>query len=492
MNYTHVPLSVLNSGVQALVQMVAKRGGRYSLSCNPDLTFDVDDLYRASGRPLFKIAMVHPDLPYLEGESEVGADFFDVVVDAGRDGRHELFALPHEPISDADHMIGLYSSSLVVDGGTIQVGIGSLSEAIGAALVLRQGDNVKYAALVRKLGSLGAIPTTVTPVTNAFTAGLYGLSEMVTDVFMHLRRAGVLKREVIDEVSGNRTFLHGAFYLGSKEFYEWLRKLPAPEMKGIRMTRVSKVNDLYDPNEVLLRRQRVGARFFNTSMQMSLLGEAMSDTLPDGKVVSGIGGQYNFVAMSQELNGARGILMLRSTYLAEGGERSNIVWTPGHVSIPRHLRDIVVTEYGIADLRGRSDEETIKGLLAITDSRFQAELLDRAKRAGKITLDYRIPAEQSRNTPERLFEFCNAHRDHFRPFPFGSDFTEAEERLALTLQKIKADAKTSKLKVMWNALRAGGGGGFGEELQRMELLKAGSISERLNRRILRAYLKNQV
>ena len=63
--------------------------------------------------------------------------------------------------------------------------------------------------------------------------------------------------------------------------------------------------------------------------------------------------------------------------------QSNIRWDYGHTTIPRHLRDIVVTEYGVADLRGKSDRDVIAAMLAITDSRFQDELMRQAKDAGK-------------------------------------------------------------------------------------------------------------
>jgi acyl-CoA hydrolase len=82
----------------------------------------------------------------------------------------------------------------------------------------------------------------------------------------------------------------------------------------------------------------------------------------------------------------------------------NIIWSYGYETIPRHLRDIVITEYGIADLRGRTDEEIIASLLNVADSRFQQSLLKRAKAAGKICADYRIPEAFRNNPPARLAE----------------------------------------------------------------------------------------
>ena len=104
-------------------------------------------------------------------------------------------------------------------------------------------------------------------------------------------------------------------------------------------------------------------------MMMSLLGAATSDALEDGRVVSGVGGQHDFVSMAQALPGGRSLLVLPATRTSSGRVTSNIVWRYGHTTIPRHLRDVVVTEYGVADLRGRSDQDVIVAMLGIADAR---------------------------------------------------------------------------------------------------------------------------
>ena len=72
------------------------------------------------------------------------------------------------------------------------------------------------------------------------------------------------------------------------------------------------------------------------------------------------------------------------------------------MTIPRHLRDIVLTEYGVADVRGRSDADVAAAMLAIADSRFQPALLAEAQRAGKLPASYRIPDAHRSNLPEAL------------------------------------------------------------------------------------------
>ncbi len=132
------------------------------------------------------------------------------------------------------------------------------------------------------------------------------------------------------------------------------------------------------------------------------------------RVVSGVGGQYNFVAMAHALPEARSILCLRATRTAHGTTTSNIVWSYAHATIPRHLRDIVVTEYGIADLRGKTDREVVEGLIAIMDARFVDSFVAAAKRAGKLPKSYRVSDLARGNTPERLAE-------KFRPWRRAAD-----------------------------------------------------------------------
>src|SRR5262249_40949807 len=143
------------------------------------------------------------------------------------------------------------------------------------------------------------------------------------------------------------------------------------------------------------------------------------------------------------LEDARSIIMLRATRTARRRTSSNILWNYGHTTIPRHLRDIVVTEYGIADLRGKSDRDVIAAMLAVADSRFQDELLRRGGRAGdagKIERGFELPAACRDNTPERIARALAPARDEglLPPFPFGSDFTAIEQRLIPALKLLRA------------------------------------------------------
>jgi hypothetical protein len=204
------------------------------------------------------------------------------------------------------------------------------------------------------------------------------------------------------------------------------------------MTRIDFINQLYGQGD-LKRAQRRKARFMNSTMIVTLLGAACSDALESGQVVSGVGGQYNFVAMAHALDDARLLMMLRATHDNQDGLKSSIVWSYGHITIPRHLRDIVITEYGIADLRGQSDSEVIRRLIAIADSRFQDELVKQAKAQGKLDSGYQIPEHYRHNLPQALDDKLHpwAEAGLLPDFPFGTDLTDDELHIVRALKKMK-------------------------------------------------------
>jgi acyl-CoA hydrolase len=468
LNYTHVTPAILQHDINVVVQLVAKSktGKHYSLSCNPDLTLDVKDLYQKHGRKLLMVGVVHPDLPFIGGDAEVEESFFDAVLESD-EIRHELFALPKNAADEVEHMIGYYASQLVKDDGTLQVGIGSLSDALVHSMVIRHQRNELY----RRIGSdLKNHQDSENLHSDTFQVGIYGTSEMLMDGFMYLREAGILKREIYDHQESAKRYLHGAFYLGSKDFYAWLRNLRGKDHEGLSMTRVSKVNDLYDPHEMALRRQRKSARFFNTCMNVTLLGGAASDTLESGQVVSGVGGQYNFVAMAHELEDAQSILMLRSTREKNGKRFSNIVPEHGQITIPRHLRDVVITEYGVAFLRGETDETVIKRLIEIADSEFQDELIAWGKKNKKLSEDYVLPDYAKNNTPKNVKKFVRGFQKEnvFGLYPFGSDFTQEEVLLGKALMKLKASTAWEKVCFLIKGLMSTSDT-FSRELDRLNL-----------------------
>jgi acyl-CoA hydrolase len=532
-NYTHVARDVAARGVNVIGQLVAKRSvdghAEYSLGSNPDVTVDLLRLLapeRRRGREVVVIGEVNRQMPFMLGPAAVSADAFDFLIEHPRYD-YELFSPPNRPLSTVDHAIGLYGARLVRDGGTLQLGIGELGDAVVYGLQLRHQQNKEFREILHGLNAVERFGATLNSVGGEapFEAGLYGCTEMLVDGFLELYRSGVLRRRVYDDVriqrllnlgklterideeflaalaeedfanpltadefallrdigvfrsdcsyangrienaegesaaalldtpaarakllalcTGRRLtggiLLHGGFFLGPRGFYAALRDLPETDRRQFSMCGVSFVNQLEGSDQELKIAQRRHGRFINSSMMMTLLGAAVSDGLADGRVVSGVGGQYNFVAMAHSLPEARSILALRSTREAQSALTSNIIWNYGNTTIPRHLRDIVVTEYGVADLRGLSDQDVIAALLNVADSRFQESLMRQAQAAGKLKADYRIPDIHRNNTPRALEErFMLARaRGLFSEFPFGTDFTREEIVLLKAMASLK-------------------------------------------------------
>ena len=253
-------------------------------------------------------------------------------------------------------------------------------------------------------------------------------------------------------------FMTGGFFLGPGDFYEHLRRMPPARLSKIDMTRIDFINQLYGrrPGELELKRaQRRQASFMNTTMMVTLLGAAVSDGLDTGQVVSGVGGQYNFVAMAHALPDARSILMLRSTHEHKDGLKSSIVWSYGHATIPRHLKDLVITEYGVADLRGQVDAEVVKRLICIADSRFQAELVLAAQSHGKLEADWQVPEAHRHNLPATLDGLLHPWSEAglLADFPFGTDLTADELHIVRALKRLKK-ATQHPVELVMMALKA--------------------------------------
>jgi acyl-CoA hydrolase len=585
-NYTHVMRDVLARGVNVIAHLVAKRtvAGRTELSfgSNADIPGTLlADAARAQGKDCVLIGQVHRQMPFMTGHAMIAPERFDWLVESERYD-YDLFCPPNPSIGTVDHAIGLHVSALVRDGGTLQVGIGELGDALVYALLLRHQQSKVYSSALRDIGTEHASALIdAEGGRQPFAKGLFASTEMFIDQLLDLYRAGVLRRRAYDSLpierllaSGEMTervdehvlealvtagvtprltgdtfgelqkygvfrrdvefengrmraadgawieadlssaaaraqiareclgrelrngqVLHAGFFLGPRGFYAALRDLDEGDRAQFGMRGVAYVNQLYGPDLELRTLQRRDARFVNTTMMITLLGASVSDGLADGRVVSGVGGQYNFVAMAHALPGARSILCARSTRTSGGQTTSNIVWNYGHTTIPRHLRDIVVTEYGIADLRGRTDSEIVMALLNVADSRFQEQLLREAKAARKVPQDYRVPLAFRANTPRRLEEALARHRaaGFFTEYPFGTDLTAEEIVLARALKTLQARTVTraGKVRAVLGALlSANPPESHRAFLKRMRLDTPSTFGERLLQRLVSRALRD--
>lgn len=581
-NYTHAIRDAFINGCNVIAQLVAKKeiDGRTMLSMgsNPDTHFDGGNFLKTlqrQGRKVAIIGQVHPDMPFMYGKAVVEPEFYDMILDSP-EFSFKLFGAPKESVNSVDWMIGMHASTLVRDGGTIQVGIGSLGDAVVAGIEMRHKHNDIYRRFLEDAGIHTKFGTLIDSLGgfSPFDKGLLGSSEMLVDSLIELFKADILKRKVYENVRlqkvindndftedqtaeifqamveqkmvhtrikksefdffqkfgifkealtyrdgsavyGDETYpldmsnsdnlqgvidhcigeklkngvaLYASFFIGPQSFYKELREMDDERLKLIDMRGVDYVNHLYG-NEELKRLQRQSGRFINAGLMVTLAGAVVADGLEDNRIISGPGGQYNFVSMAHELEDGRAVTMIRSTR-GEGEKAiSNVVWQYGHTTIPRHLRDIVVTEYGIADLRGQPDSEVMKRLVCIADSRFQNNLLSIAKSHGKIPKSWQIPEQFTNNYPERIEENLAEYRaqGYFQPFPFGTDLTDEEIVLGRALKELKSLVSESKFAIMPGLI----GKTFSSipekavpYLERMGLDRPGTVQERLMQKMV--------
>jgi acyl-CoA hydrolase len=255
-------------------------------------------------------------------------------------------ALPIAPSSEKDKIIGKYIAEHVQDGACLQLGIGGIPNAVAAALMDKKDLGIH--------------------------------TEMFSDGMMNLFKAGV--------ITGKKKTLHkgrmiATFAMGSAELYEFLDNNP-----GIEFLDGDYVND---PKVIALNDNQVS---INTSLEVDLTGQCASESL--GSVqFSGTGGQADTAIGAQDAKGGKSFIALYSTTMArnkETGEKeevSKIVsqLKPGAaVSLSRSDVDYVVTEYGVAALRGTSIKERVDKLIAIAHPKFRQQLRNEALSLGLI------------------------------------------------------------------------------------------------------------
>ncbi len=307
-----------------------------------------------------------------------------------------------------------------------------------------------------------------------------------------------MKQKIIDLCLGQKLqqgkILHAGFFLGSVTFYQQLRELSVSELQQIEMTSIARTNRLSWSYE-LLQQQRQHARFINESMMITLGGAIVSDGLKDLQEVSGVGGQFDFVDMSDKLEDARAIILCRSTRKTKSGIHSNIVWDYPNQTISRYLRDIIITEYGIADCRSKTDSEIIKAILNITDSRFQPALLKKAKKYGKLALDYEIPKIFRQNNPEKITPIIYALqlKGYCKPYPFGNDLTSEEMILQHALSSLRNYHRfTLVILVVASLFFFKSDLKFDRYLQRMGLKPTKNIQDFIYKKLLKFLLRKKV
>jgi len=289
------------------------------------------DLFEAAD---LKIIEVNENLPFTYGDTLIHVSEVDYFVE----NHVPLVELPSVPPTDIEQQIGGFIADLIEDGATLQLGIGGIPNAITTYLM------------------------------NRHDLGIH--TEMIVDGMVDLYEAGV--------VTNSRKTLHpgkmvGAFALGSSKLYKFL-----DHNKDVELYRGRYTNDPY----VIAKNYKMIS--VNTAIQVDILGQVCSQSIGT-RQFSGTGGQLDTHRGAQMSEGGRGIIAMRST--AKKGTISTIVPTlaPGAgVSIPSQDVDTVITEFGVAELRGRSVRERMEALIAISHPNFRDWLRDEAHRLGIV------------------------------------------------------------------------------------------------------------
>jgi 4-hydroxybutyrate CoA-transferase len=280
------------------------------------------------------IVQLNRAMPRTLGDSFIHVDDIDLAV--------ECEVPPYEVrapiIGDVERRIGGFVADLIPDGATLQLGIGAIPAATGGFLVDKHDLGVH--------------------------------TEMFTDTVADLVEAGVINGSRKER---NRGKIVAAFVMGTRRLYDFIDDNPMVEMRPVDFT-----ND----TSVIRSFSRMVA--INSAVEVDLTGQIVADSIGQ-RMYSGVGGQMDFVRGASLAAEGRAIIALPAT--AQAGARSRIVASlqdgAGVVTTRAHARTIV-TEFGVAELWGRSLRERAKALISIADPSFRDELQREAERRNLI------------------------------------------------------------------------------------------------------------
>lgn len=277
------------------------------------------------------IAQINPKMPTLGGK-KISLDKIDYIVPA----ESGLYTIGRAEIDARTQTIADYEAELVEDGATIQLGIGALPDAIARNLMDKKDLGVH--------------------------------SETLTEAMMELVQAGVINNS---KKTLNPGICIGAQAAGSEKFYEFIDHHPL-----FAVYPVDYVNNPYVVG------QNYKQTSINSCMEVDLKGQVNSETV-GGRQYSGIGGQLDHVRGAQLSEGGKSILALNST--AKQDTISKIVpyFAPGNVTtISRYDVHYIVTEYGVADLKYKTERQRALALISIAHPKFRDELKFKAAEMG--------------------------------------------------------------------------------------------------------------
>jgi acyl-CoA hydrolase len=297
--------------------------GYFSLSLGADYTMAAVAKARAV------VLEVNPNVPYANGNCLVHISQVAALIESS-DPIMEVGLPKIGPVQEA---IGKYVADMIDDGSTLQIGYGGIPDAV------------------------------VMQLTSKHNLGIH--TEMIGDGILTLIDSGAVN-------NSQKTYMPGkmvaTFALGSKKLYQFMERNPALEMHPVDFT-----NDPY------IAAQNDKLMAINATLQIDLLGQCGSESL-GATPYSGTGGQADFVRAANRSRGGKSFIVLPATAKDDSITRIVPTLTPGtHVSTSKNDINYVVTEFGVAQLRGKTAKQRAQEMISISHPDFRAELTEAAK-----------------------------------------------------------------------------------------------------------------
>lgn len=298
--------------------------GFFSLSLGADYTMAAVEKARAI------VLEVNPNVPFANGNCHIHISQVAALVESG----DPLLEVGLPKIGPVQQAIGGYVAEMIPHGATLQIGYGGIPDAV------------------------------VMQLTNKHDLGVH--TEMIGDGIMTLVEAGVVTNR---HKNFHRGKMLATFALGSKKLYDFMNHNRALEMHPVDFT-----NDPY------LAGQNDNLHCINATMQIDFMGQCGSESL-GFTPYSGTGGQADFVRAANRSAGGKAFIVLPSTAKDDTISRIVPTLTPGtHVTTSKNDINYVVTEYGVAQLRGKTAKQRCEALIGIAHPDFRAELRDAARK----------------------------------------------------------------------------------------------------------------
>jgi acyl-CoA hydrolase len=298
--------------------------GYFSLSLGADYTMAAIAKARAV------VLEVNPNVPFSFGNCHVHISQVAALVESSE----PVFEVGLPRIGPVQEAIGKHVADMIQDGSTLQIGYGGIPDAV------------------------------VMQLTHKHDLGIH--TEMIGDGIMTLVESGAVTNARKNYLPGKMV---ATFALGSRKLYQFLDRNPAMEIHPV---------DFTNSPEIAGRNDNLVA--INATLQIDLLGQCGSESL--GHLpYSGTGGQSDFVRAANRSRGGKAFIVVPSTAKADSISRVVPCLSPGtHVSTSKNDINYVVTEFGVAQLRGKSAKQRAREMIAIAHPNFRAELTEQAKR----------------------------------------------------------------------------------------------------------------